>query len=307
MSTYIDYAVCSMASPRHNENLRENQDNYLIIDNGRVEFLYEGRVMQSVLENWPCGHARLAVVDGVGGHGGGREIAERIVQEIAMMPAFTSQHEMEAALEKLHHQVRSEFSGQQAQPPGATLLLIEIPPAPSAAMLFHVGDSRLFALRPQAGLELLTADQTPATVKAVEGKLNRGEWLQHVLHENNRMIIQAFGMGHADGQGWRKNLQTYDQQTMPEYLAHLADRRLIVLEPGIRYLLATDGLWAYRRPWDFLTQIAALGKNSDMALPQLARHIELAHCQASQGESHVDNTTFIVFALPPQQDRSILA
>ena len=58
----------------------ENQDNFLLIDStGLAHFLIGQDHIQQRIAGWTPGHARLAVLDGMGGHGRGREAAEAVV------------------------------------------------------------------------------------------------------------------------------------------------------------------------------------------------------------------------------------
>ncbi len=75
----LDVAAHSRAGPGPEPRL-ENQDNFLLIDaTGKAQFLREQERQQHLVAGWPAGHVRLAVLDGMGGHGRGREAAEAVV------------------------------------------------------------------------------------------------------------------------------------------------------------------------------------------------------------------------------------
>ncbi|HWJ93513.1 MAG TPA: hypothetical protein VNT33_02240, partial [Telluria sp.] len=83
----IDAAVRSSAGatlPRR----PENQDNYLLVNgDGLARFLLGEAPQERRLAGWPAGHVRAAVLDGMGGHGHGREAAEAAVLGLLAVPA----------------------------------------------------------------------------------------------------------------------------------------------------------------------------------------------------------------------------
>ena len=57
----------------------ENQDNFVVVDfDGRACRLQDQQPCFVTVDGWPSGHGRLAVLDGMGGHGHGREAAEAL-------------------------------------------------------------------------------------------------------------------------------------------------------------------------------------------------------------------------------------
>jgi serine/threonine protein phosphatase PrpC len=289
----LQLAVRSIASPCHGDDA-ENQDNYLVIDpQGRAEYLLDQRCHVVQRSGWPAGHMRLAVLDGMGGHASGRQIAEAIVSRLACLPAFDALRELEAALETLHHTVQAEFAGSSTTP-GATLTLIEVP-AHGPALLFHVGDSRLYALREQ-GLELLTIDHSPPTAFALRGMLDEAQWRHQVLAEDRCAISQAFGMGNSLAQpgSMQPELLALGEAQLPPWLAHLPDRRDLALHAGDTWLLSTDGLWAYDAPLHFMGSIASRLRQPYSSVNALADAVLQQHCEAASYARRADNTTFIV-------------
>ena len=74
----LDIAARSSASISKLQ-VPENQDNLLVIDaSGRAVFLRDQTGQSATIANWPQGHVRLAVMDGMGGHGHGREAAHAV-------------------------------------------------------------------------------------------------------------------------------------------------------------------------------------------------------------------------------------
>ncbi|MFL6656978.1 MAG: PP2C family protein-serine/threonine phosphatase, partial [Massilia sp.] len=127
----------------------ENQDNFLLIDHhGLAQYLNGQQLQQRQVQNWPVGHARVAVLDGMGGHGRGREAAEAVVTGLLAMPACTSLAQLSEQLDSLHSYLQTHFSAGVApdRRPGTTLTLLELRPG-QPPLLFHVGDSRLYEIR----------------------------------------------------------------------------------------------------------------------------------------------------------------
>mgnify|MGYP003578540731 CR=1 FL=1 len=65
----------------------ENQDNFVVIDfDGRACRLQDQQPCCITVDGWPAGHGRLAVLDGMGGHGHGREAAEALAGGLLAKP-----------------------------------------------------------------------------------------------------------------------------------------------------------------------------------------------------------------------------
>ncbi|MFD2367207.1 PP2C family protein-serine/threonine phosphatase [Pseudoduganella sp. GCM10020061] len=224
----------------------ENQDNYLLIDAaGRARFLRDEAETQQRVAGWLPGHARIAVLDGMGGHGHGREAAEAAVAGLLEMAPCHDGAELAHRLARLHGRLQQQFgTGANGLRPGTTLTLLEIPEH-GPALLFHVGDSRLYELDGDR-VSPLTVDHVPATSFVLQGLLGEQEWWAQVHGEHRAQISQAFILGNAlsDPAVLSDPLYELDAEVLPPFLAHLADRRPVELEPGKTYLLATDGFWA---------------------------------------------------------------
>ena len=231
---------------------RENQDNFLLIDaSGHAVGLSRQKPFHCQVPGWPAGHVRAAVLDGMGGHGHGREAAEAAVQGLLAMPACLDPATLAGRLDALHTRLQDSFASAapaQARPPGTTLTLLEVPPG-EAPLLYHVGDSRLYEIADGAA-SILTVDHVPATVYAMRGVLDETRWRAAVHGEHHPQISQAFILGNAisDSLQLDKPLCGLDARTLPPFLAHLADRRVLRVRPGAHYLLASDGFWACADP-----------------------------------------------------------
>jgi serine/threonine protein phosphatase PrpC len=296
---HLDVAAHSAASISKLQS-PENQDNLLIIDaDGRAVLLRDQRAQTTKLPDWPQGHVRLAVLDGMGGHGHGRQAAEAVATGLLRVPACVTLDALSQQLDRLHHELQSRF----AQPddhdtfrrPGTTLTLLEIAPG-QPPMLFHAGDSRLYEITPD-GAAPLTVDHVPATAFAMHGLLGEREWWQQVHGEHRAQITQAYILGNAfaNPQVLEDRLLPLDQRNLPPFLHHLADRRVLALRADATYLLATDGFWSCARPQDWTGRWPALlarpGHGAGAALDALFS--DYMHHPPPQ--LHIDNLSAIVF------------
>lgn len=244
----LDVAAASQrgAGPRLRE---ENQDNVLLIDeHGNAQFLRDQQPVTRRVPGWRAGHARLAVLDGMGGHGHGREVAEAAVAGLFALPPCDDAAELARHLDLLHAELQQHFAGAAGPRPGATLTLLEMPQG-ALPLLYHVGDSRLYEVW-AGGIAPLTVDHVPATVWAMGGMLSEAEWWQQVHAEHRPQLAQAFVLGNAfaDPTQLHDPLFELSAANLPPWLTHLGDRRAIPLKPGMSYLLATDGLWSCADP-----------------------------------------------------------
>jgi serine/threonine protein phosphatase PrpC len=78
------------------------------------------------------------------------------------------------------------------------------------------------------------------------GALGEQEWWQQVHGEHRPQISQAFLLGNAFANPAQLGdaLFPLTADNLPNWLAPLADRRVISLIPHATYLLATDGFWS---------------------------------------------------------------
>lgn len=235
----------------------ENQDNFLVIDAaGRAHFLRDGGAQSAQVDGWPPGHMRLAVMDGMGGHGHGREAAESVATGLLAIPACVDTASLSRHLERLHYRLQRRFDAlHEAGPrPGTTLTMLEIPPAANP-LLWHAGDSRLYEVTRQ-GARPLTVDHVPATVLAMSGLLDEDAWWRHVHGSHAPQIAQAFILGNTllDPARLDDGLLGLDAATLPPWLRALPDRRALALRPDATYLLATDGFWSSSDPAEFVAR-----------------------------------------------------
>lgn len=304
----------------------ENQDNLLVVDaTGRAVFLRDQTAQSTVLAGWPPGHVRLAVMDGMGGHGHGREAAEAVADGLLRVPACGTLEELNTHLDRLHADLQQRFSQpgdvDTFRRPGTTLTLLEIPPG-EAPMLYHAGDSRLYEITAHT-VRPLTVDHVPATCFAMHGLLGEEEWWQQVHGEHRPQISQAYILGNAfaNPQVLEDGLLPLDAANLPPFLHHLADRRALAVRADATYLLATDGFWSCGRPLPWTARWPALmvrpGHSAGAALdalfndygdhPPANLHIDnvtaivlrFAHAPPARGNHNLDETALPAASIPP--------
>lgn len=279
----------------------ENQDNYLLIDvNGNAVFLDKQQVSMAKVSDWPQGHARLAVLDGMGGHVHGREAAEAVVAGMLRIPACTTLEELSNRLDTLHQQLQAVFGAESEldRRPGTTLTLLELPPG-KPALLFHVGDSRLYKVA-RGKAEPLTVDHVPATAFAMAGLIGEREWWQQVHGEHRSQISQAFILGNAFTNPVRLEdpLVALSPRELPDFLRQLHDRRPVELEAGADYLLATDGFWSCSGASAWVSRwpaVLAAEQSADAACAALFDEIR----SNPPPDLHADNLTAILLRVRP--------
>ena len=293
----LDVAACSRlgAGPR----LRaENQDNLLLIDaGGHAAWLQNQAVQHRRLPGWRPGHARLAVLDGMGGHVHGREAAEAVVAGLLALPPCTSGAELARRLDALHADLQRHFADAPGPRPGTTLTLLELR-ADDTPLLYHVGDSRLYEITP-ARAAPLTVDHVPATAYAMAGLLGEADWWRQVHGEHRPQIAQAFLLGNAFADPTRLNDPLFELSplNLPSWLSALADRRPLALRAGHTYVLATDGLWSCSDPAGWVGQWSRLLAGTPDAATML--HALLAAYDAHPAAFfYPDNVSAILIRVP---------
>ena len=235
----------------------ENQDNFLVIDGaGQARFLAGGALRTVQIAGWPTGHQRLAVMDGMGGHGHGREAAESVANGLLAIPACLDLDSLTGHLDALHRTLQRRFADlhEPGPRPGTTLTMLELPAAGSP-LLWHAGDSRLYEISAQAARPL-TVDHVPATVLAMAGMLDEAAWWRLVHGTHTPQIAQAFILGNTlrDPARLDDGLFALDAGTLPPWLREMPDRRAIALRADATYLLATDGFWSCSDPAEFVAR-----------------------------------------------------
>lgn len=298
----VETALRSIVAPTR-QGRQENEDNYLLIDgSGQARFLRNQREVRQQLSDWPAGHHRLAVLDGMGGHSHGREAAELTVTGLLALPAATELATLSSELDLLHRRLHRAMQREGGEP-GCTLTLVEIPPS-GPALLFHVSDSRLYRMDADQAV-CLTIDHVPATRLALRGHIDAAQW-QTLVHERNGFQVnQAFVLGNnldptLAETVLNEDLYVLHDGNLPPFLQGLGDRRLLDLMPGQVYLLASDGLWHLSRPQEFVQRWPTLLGRSDKPLKVLLDDLFVELIMATHDEPLLrgDNCTAIAFRVP---------
>jgi len=301
----LEIAVRSLRSPT-GHGRQENQDNYLVIDGqGRAHLLWREQETELRLPDWPPGHRRLAVLDGMGGHSHGRQAAEKTIEGLLDLAAAVDLAPISHGLEALHNRLHQQFQAAGLET-GCTLILLEIPPS-GPALLFHVGDSRVYAVN-ERQVQCLTVDHVPATHMAMLGLVDGAQWNQRVHIQANSQISQAFVLGSTLGisqlyaEVISDELYELHEGNLPLFLRGLGDRRALELEPGWVYMLASDGLWHLTNPQAFIQRWPALLGQPERTLEELADGLlaELAEDIRRQHSQPDDNCTVILARRPGQ-------
>lgn len=246
----------------------ENQDNCVLIDaRGQAAWLRDGLPRQARIAGWPPGQVRLAVLDGMGGHGHGREAAEAAARGLLALPPCADVDTLSLHLDALHAGLQQRFDalGETGPRPGTTLTMLELPPS-GPPLLWHAGDSRLVEITP-GQVAPLTVDHVPATVHAIHGLLDEADWWRQVHGEHWPQIAQAFILGNtfADPLRLDDGLFALTGDRLPPWLRALPDRRVLGLRPEATYLLATDGFWSCADPQEFVARWPRLFAHGDAA------------------------------------------
>lgn len=282
----------------------ENQDNFVVIDvDGRACHLEHQAPRHTTLPHWPKGHARVAVLDGMGGHGHGREAAEAVAAALLAIPPCTTIADLSRRLDDLHADLQRHFL-QDVSRPGTTLTLLELPPD-AAPLLYHVGDSRLYELGAGTARPL-TVDHVPATGAAMEGQLDATGWWRQVHARHAPQIAQAFILGNtfADPARLSDPLFALTPLNLPSWLRDLADRRTLALHRDCVYLLATDGFWSCMRPDAFVADWPGLLDGCPNAASVVERLFEAIAGNPPPGLQPDNLTALVLRPLPRHGDQT---
>lgn len=282
----------------------ENQDNFVVIDfAGQACHLLGQALHRTAVRGWPAGHGRVAVLDGMGGHGHGREAAEAVAAGLLALPPCRTAAELGGHLDVLHAALQRHFACEPGARPGTTLTMLELPEG-GAPLLYHVGDSRLYEIGLGRATPL-TVDHVPATAAALAGRLDQRAWWRPVHGAHLPHISQAFILGNAFSDPARLSDPLFELTPLilPSWLCTLADRRVLQLREDAAYLLATDGFWSCTAPDRFVECWPELLAGAPDAAAMLARLFGALEDSPPDG-LHADNLTALVLRpLYRQADR----
>jgi serine/threonine protein phosphatase PrpC len=181
-------------------------------------------------------------------------VAEAVVQCLLEIPACSNLAALCAQLDALHCKLHRHFElpGDAAESsPGTTLTLLELPPT-GPALLYHVGDSRLFQITADQVIPM-TIDHVPATGHLLRQHIDEADWRHHVYERDGSEVSQAFVLGSnlLDPATLKPELTPLSTAELPPSFVGLEDRRAIEVHDGALFVLASDGLWASHAsgPW----------------------------------------------------------
>jgi serine/threonine protein phosphatase PrpC len=285
----------------------ENQDNFLVIDAlGTASWLEGQELRRTTLPGWPAGHGRVAVLDGMGGHGHGREAAEAVAAGLLAIPPCGTAAALAEQLDALHARLQRQFASQAGARPGTTLTMLELP-AGGAPILYHVGDSRLYEIDATQARPL-TVDHVPATAAAMGGRIDERDWWKQVHGEHAPQIAQAFILGNAFSKPAQLSDPLYELApwNLPSWLGSLADRRVLTLRQDAVYLLATDGFWSCAAPSAFVAGWPALLAGAPDAASMVGRLFAAMDDTPPDGLQPDNLTALVLRPLPCHPDETAL-
>ena len=209
-----------------------NEDVFLALEFDQHEVRFLGKTGESSLAN---ADFIFAVSDGMGGAKSGefasRFAVDRITRLLPRHFQRTAKRDIApdhftAILGQLFTAIHADllklgFSYEECAGMGATLTLAWL--TPSQLTFAHLGDSRLYHLRPNGGLTQLSHDHTHVGWLRREGKLNEREARAHPMRN---VLHHALGAGH----------QFVDPHF--GFVQHKPGDRFVLCSDGV-----TDGLW----------------------------------------------------------------
>lgn len=251
----VDLLPCQVQTTSLIGPRADNQDNYLVIATTATgattaRWLKNGQPQETPRPGWPARWIRLAVMDGIGGHEQGGEIAEATALQLCKLPPCTSLDKQRTALLQLHSSLQNQFANGNVRSPGTTLIWAEIDRQLRVCHFVHLGDSRAWLWDGNAWKQL-SWDHTPLEFNFRDGRINSLEYFTQYDQPGHR-IAQALGYGswgvRVDelGQevfGLDPDLRIDTPASLPHFAQNHADSYTLKIPTGGLLLLASDGLW----------------------------------------------------------------
>ena len=208
------------------------------------------------------------VCDGMGGHENGEVasacVAETIGSITAQQPLCTTaemQEAFERALQETYHQLDMLDKSESKRKMGTTLTFLAL--CTDAVLVAHIGDSRVYQLRPQQGVLFQTRDHSLVNDLVAAGELTE-EQAKTYPHRN--IITRAI-------------------QPHQEYPAKATFNVLTDVQPGDVFFLCSDGV--IEKLEDDLSQFLLEG----LPLKERMEHIQT---ECFQRETRDNNTAYLI-------------
>ncbi|MCC5789219.1 MAG: serine/threonine-protein phosphatase [Opitutales bacterium] len=256
---------------------KRNEDHFLALQFDAEQIHYLG---MDGTESLARNDLLFAVSDGMGGHGGGNFASQLVVEKLArMMPrafrmavsgfARAEDELLTELFSQIHRDLvyNSRFY-EEIRGMGATLSLVWI--GQEKTFFAHIGDSRIYRLPKEGGIEQVTEDHTHVGWLLRQGKISP---LEARLHKGKNQLQKALG----------GNCKDSDPQI-----------GTIDLAPGDRLVLCSDGI--LEGIGEAVVESALRKPNPRLRdLPEAQRLIQ----EATEGHSKDNMTAVVVEYLCP--------
>jgi serine/threonine protein phosphatase PrpC len=132
----------------------------------------------------------------------------------------------------------------------------------------------------------------------MDGALGADDWWEQVHGEHRPQISQAFMLGNAFANPalLADDLFPLTSSNLPPWLATLADRRAVTLQPHVMYVLATDGFWSCPQAQRWMARWPGFVRHCADAHAAVAALFTALETQPPRG-MHPDNATAVVVRL----------
>jgi len=229
---------------------QENQDNYLLINpDGNSYYLHDEKDLKVHYKQWPNSSYRLAVADGMGGHEGGRQVSQALIQKLRKLKVQTTASQLRQSLYQIHYELWREFSQTHGTKSAGTTLVMADVQEDGHTMIANIGDSRAYLWRDKQW-RCLSYDQT----------LNEYDWRDGDIDDASYQAIEkssalsqavaygSFGLIKHENNMKPRQLSQHLRLDLVDELADdkqdHADVFQLQLQRGDALLLASDGLWS---------------------------------------------------------------
>ena len=271
-SFHVDDCLSVAASLRGIRH--ENQDNYLLINpDGNSYYLHDEKDIKVHYKQWSNSSYRLAVADGMGGHKGGRQVSQALIQKLRKLGLQTTAQQLQQSLYKIHHELWCTFAQVHGTKSAGTTLIMADVQEDGHTVIANIGDSRAYLWRNKQW-HCLSYDQTLNEYDWRDGDMD--DQTYHAI-KNSPTLSQAvaygsFGLIKQEDQLKPRQLSQYLRLDLVEDLnpdkQDHADVFQLQLQHGDALLLASDGLWsAASSKSDFLPR-----SPHQLASPEKMRH-----------------------------------